>query len=67
MSTSNWRGKYRPSSSTQQEEAMNEMEYEGAFEEASTSILADLTQNERAVHLDFFNNFDDIFNDQNLD
>ena len=39
MSASNWRGKYRPSSSAQQEEAMNEMEYEGAFEEVSVKMV----------------------------
>lgn len=51
----------------------DEMFPEGAgpymdLEEAggSTSLLMDLTANEKAVHADFFNEFEDLYDDDDL-
>lgn len=51
----------------------DEMFPEGAgsymdMEEAggSTALLMDLAANEKAVHSDFFNDFDDLFDDEDL-
>jgi len=51
----------------------DEMFPEGAgpymeFDEAggSASLLIDLTANEKAVHADFFNDFDDLYDDDDL-
>ncbi|XP_050308368.1 COP9 signalosome complex subunit 9 [Anthonomus grandis grandis] len=52
---------------------VDEMFPEGAgpymeFDEAggSASLLNDLTANEKAVHGDFFNDFDDLYDDDDL-
>ncbi|PIO26465.1 hypothetical protein AB205_0189930 [Aquarana catesbeiana] len=33
----------------------------------STGLLMDLAANEKAVHLDYFNNFGDLFDDDDID
>ena len=38
-----------------------------SYEEGGTAITTDLSQNDRTVHVDFFNDFDDIFDDDALD
>ncbi|CAI8041534.1 hypothetical protein GBAR_LOCUS23080 [Geodia barretti] len=42
------------------------MEFDN-YEEGGTAITTDLSQNDRAVHIDFFNSFEDIFDDDALD
>lgn len=49
----------------------DEMFPEGAgsymeMEEAGGSNMMDLTSNEKFVHADFFNDFDDLFDDEDL-
>lgn len=45
-----------------------EISDEVAVETSSSSMqLADLTANEKMVHADFYNKFDDLFDDENLD
>ncbi|XP_033006106.1 COP9 signalosome complex subunit 9 [Lacerta agilis] len=53
--------------------AVDEMFPEGAgpyvdLDEAggSTGLLMDLAANEKAVHADFFNNFEDMFDDDDI-
>lgn len=53
--------------------AVDEMFPEGAgpyvdLDEAggSTGLLMDLAANEKAVHLDFFNDFEDLFDDEDI-
>ena len=34
---------------------------------SSSSQMMDISTNEKAVHLDFYNNFEDLFDDEDLD
>lgn len=46
----------------------NDISDEVAVETSSSAMqLADLTANEKMVHADFYNTFDDLFDDENLD
>nr|XP_020667236.1 COP9 signalosome complex subunit 9 [Pogona vitticeps] len=61
------------SSSGMMKPAVDEMFPEGAgpyvdLDEAggSTGLLMDLAANEKAVHADFFNNFEDMFDDDDI-
>ncbi|AWP03822.1 putative myeloma-over [Scophthalmus maximus] len=61
------------SNSTAMKPAVDEMFPEGAgpyvdLDEAggSTGLLMDLAANEKAVHCDFFNDFEDLFDDDDI-
>ncbi|KAL4631071.1 hypothetical protein GN956_G14840 [Arapaima gigas] len=61
------------SDSSKMKPAVDEMFPEGAgpyvdLEEAggSTGLLMDLAANEKAVHPDFFNDFEDLFDDDDI-
>lgn len=63
----------RSASSEEMKPAVDEMFPEGAgpyvdLDEAggSTGLLMDLAANEKAVHADFFNDFEDLFDDDDI-
>lgn len=48
------------------EGAYNEMD-EGSVGTSSSVQMMDVASNEKAVHSDFYNNFEDLFDDEDLE